>query len=193
MRLIVNMNRRLNSYAGFSLIEVLVAGLIIGIVVIAMVTMVRTGRELDVSSDHRRQARALIHAAFEDEIFSYVNYQLLNPALHSDTSTIALENVKFDTKFNPEGWTVEFDPKEIDNLAVLDEQNITVKITPPDKTIAGDYMMKISVVDNSRNATAEAEIRVTVLTPTIWGWVGVIIVVLVVIGLMVMFWRLGRR
>ena len=39
----------------------------------------------------------------------------------------------------------------------------------------------------------DGQIRVTVLTPTIWGWVGVIIVVLVVIGLMVMFWRLGRR
>ncbi len=111
----------------------------------------------------------------------------------TNTSTITLENIKFDTKYNPEGWTVEFDPKEVDNLGVLDDQRVNVKITPPEKTIAGDYMMKISAADNSKNASAEAEIRVTVLTPTIWGWVGVIIVVLVVIGLIVMFWRFGRR
>ena len=42
-------------------------------------------------------------------------------------------------------------------------------------------------------AVDKLTLRVTVLTPTIWGWVGVIIVVLVVIGLIAMFWRLGRR
>jgi len=111
----------------------------------------------------------------------------------TNISTVPLEKVKLDTGFNPEGWTVEFEPEEIESMPILEEQKIEVKITPPEKTIAGDYMMKIEAEDNSRDASDEIEIRVTVLTPTIWGWVGVIIVVLVVIGLMVMFWRLGRR
>jgi len=32
-----------------------------------------------------------------------------------------------------------------------------------------------------------------VLTPTIWGVVGILIVVVVVAGVGVLFWRLGRR
>jgi uncharacterized membrane protein len=108
-------------------------------------------------------------------------------------STVPLEKVEFDTKFNPAGWTVEFEPKEIESLPLLDEQKIEVKITPPDKTIAGDYVMEIKAEDTASNTSEDIEIRVTVLTPTIWGWVGVGIVVLVVIGLMLMFWRLGRR
>jgi uncharacterized membrane protein len=36
-------------------------------------------------------------------------------------------------------------------------------------------------------------LRVTVLTPTVWGWIGLIIVVLVIAGLGVLFMKLGRR
>jgi uncharacterized membrane protein len=35
--------------------------------------------------------------------------------------------------------------------------------------------------------------RVTVETPTIWGWVGVIIIIIVVAGLIGIFMRFGRR
>jgi len=37
------------------------------------------------------------------------------------------------------------------------------------------------------------DVRVTVETPTIWGWVGVAIIAIVVIGLIVIFMRFGRR
>jgi len=110
-----------------------------------------------------------------------------------NASTVPLEKVKLDTAFNPEGWIIDFEPEEIESLPILGEQKIEVTITPPDKTIAGDYMMKIEAEDTASNTSDAVEIRVTVLTPTIWGWVGVGIVVLVVVGLMIMFWRLGRR
>jgi uncharacterized membrane protein len=37
------------------------------------------------------------------------------------------------------------------------------------------------------------QVRVTVLTPSIWGWVGIIIIVVVIVGLALLFMRLGRR
>jgi uncharacterized membrane protein len=54
-------------------------------------------------------------------------------------------------------------------------------------------MVAIAVEPESGYAFGNIDVRVTVLTPTIWGWVGIGIVVLVIAGLAVMFMRLGRR
>jgi len=93
----------------------------------------------------------------------------------------------------PLGWSITFKPEKIDTLKMGDKREIEVNIKPANKTIAGDYMVNISCEPEAKNAFANAEIRVTVLTPTVWGWVGVGIVVLVVAGLVFMFMRLGRR
>jgi Tfp pilus assembly protein PilV len=50
---------------GYSLVEVLVAAMLLIIVVFAIVGVVRKGRELDVGDNHRRQARALIDSLME--------------------------------------------------------------------------------------------------------------------------------
>ena len=93
----------------------------------------------------------------------------------------------------PSGWSVTFDPKTIDSLQVGAERDVQVNIKPPEKSIAGDYQINIQARTEANNASDNLDIRVTVLTPTVWGWVGVAVVVLVVIGLIAMFWRLGRR
>ena len=64
-------------------------------------------------------------------------------------------------------------------------------ITPPQNTIAGDY--DINGTLNQKNASDFQKIRVTVQTPTVWGWVGILIVVGVIAGLGVIFRQLGRR
>ena len=65
-------------------------------------------------------------------------------------------------------------------------------ITPPQgKTIAGDYMINFKADTGTISQTMD--VRVTVLTPTIWGWVGIIIIVVVIAGLAVLFMKLGRR
>lgn len=91
----------------------------------------------------------------------------------------------------PEGWTVEFDPKEVEKIEAGKTKEVDVTITPPEKTIAGDYMLTISA--KSENAEDKIEVRVTALTPTIWGWVGIGIIVVVIVGIAVTFARLGRR
>lgn len=113
----------------------------------------------------------------------------------TNTGTAALDKVNFSqsVRGGPSGWSITFDPKTIESLPVDSERDVQVSIKPPEKTIAGDYQISITATTEANNASDNMDIRVTVLTPTIWGWVGIGIVVLVVIGLVAMFWRLGRR
>jgi len=91
----------------------------------------------------------------------------------------------------PEGWDITYEPDKIESLAPGTTQELDVTITPPKETIAGDW--SITLRANSEQASDSLDLRVTVLTPTIWGWVGILIVVLVIAGVGVVFWRLGRR
>jgi uncharacterized membrane protein len=103
----------------------------------------------------------------------------------------AVDNINFSST-KPEDWAVDFSPDKIDSLAADDTQTIDVNIKPPPNTIAGDYLITLSASGNQASAQ-DINIRVTVETPTIWGWVGVIIVVVVIGGLVYTFRRFSRR
>jgi len=103
----------------------------------------------------------------------------------------AIEDITF-ISGRPEGWSITYNPETIESLGAGLVQEVDVVITPPDKTIAGDYAITLGS-EGKPELSDSLELRVTVLTPTIWGWVGVIIVVVVIAGLAVLFWRLGRR
>lgn len=113
----------------------------------------------------------------------------------TNTGSAVLDNITLSSKAadRPSGWSVDFKPEKVDSLPVGSSKEVEVNIKPQSKTIAGDYMVPIEVEPESRTAWAKLDIRVTVMTPTIWGWVGVGIVVVVIVGLAVMFMRLGRR
>ena len=111
----------------------------------------------------------------------------------TNTGTADLEEIKFESTGNPSGWSVTFNPDKIESLPTGDSREVEINIKPARKTISGDYMVTISSEPESEYAFGHIDIRVTVLTPTIWGWVGVGIVVLVIAGLAWMFVRLGRR
>jgi len=93
----------------------------------------------------------------------------------------------------PSGWTVTCKPEKLDMLKAQETKEVQVTVKPAEKTIAGDYVITIQAEPESKNAFASLQIRTTVLTPTIWGWVGVGIVILVVVALAVIFIRFGRR
>lgn len=120
--------------------------------------------------------------AGEDNIFSIKVRNL---------STDVIDNITFSPS-NPEGWSITFEPDKIDVLEAIDEQTVEVNIKPPPKTVAGDYMVSLRASGKQISAD-EMNIRVTVETPTIWGWVGVVIILIVVIGLAVIFMRFSRR
>jgi len=105
--------------------------------------------------------------------------------------TAAIDNITF-SSLKPTGWTIEFTPEKIDSLSAIDSKTIDVNIKPPTETIAGDYQITIRT-SSEQVSREEVDIRVTVETPTIWGWVGVGIIVLVIAGLAYIFMRFSRR
>ena len=109
-----------------------------------------------------------------------------------NAGTAPVRNLNLLASKKPEKWSVEFKPEKIDVINPGEVRQIQVEILAPARTIAGDYML--SFTPNSPDATAKAvDFRVTVSTPTLWNWIGFGIVGLVVIGLAVVFFRLGRR
>jgi len=109
-----------------------------------------------------------------------------------NTGTAAIGNITFSSS-KAEGWSVTFSPEKVDSLEPKLTQEVNVVIKPPrGKTIAGDYAISLSAGSKDYQPDPLL-IRVTVLTPAIWGWVGIIIVVVVIAGLGALFWRLGRR
>ncbi len=107
-----------------------------------------------------------------------------------NSGTATIDKVTLSSS-KPEGWTITFDPENVENLEPDFAQDIDVVIEPQDKAIAGDY--SISLKADSKEIRDDLELRVTVLTPTIWGWVGIGIVLLVIAGLALLFRQLGRR
>ncbi|HJX03851.1 MAG TPA: NEW3 domain-containing protein [Dehalococcoidia bacterium] len=106
-----------------------------------------------------------------------------------------MENINLTSRIRgaPSGWDVTFDPEKIDTLAANNTREVKVNIKPTAKTISGDYEVVITAKPENASTSDELTLRVTVLTRTIWGWVGVAIVVLVVAGLIAMFIFMGRR
>ena len=108
-----------------------------------------------------------------------------------NAGTAPIRNLNFVTKKPSDKWTVEFKPEKIDSLGPGEVRQIKMEVLAPDRTIAGDYLLTLTA--NSTDTNKSAEFRVTVSTPTIWGWIGFGIVGLVVLGLAAVFFRLGRR
>jgi len=108
-----------------------------------------------------------------------------------NTGSEAIENINFSST-KPQGWTVTFNPEKVESLSEGLTQEVDVVINPPRKTIAGDYEITLRA-ESEEVSPDPLKLRVTVSTPTIWGWVGVLIVLAVIAGVGVVFWRLGRR
>ena len=117
----------------------------------------------------------------------------------TNTGTDTLGKITFSSS-KPSGiageeWRVTFEPDKMESLSPWDEQEVEVTIKPPAKTIAGDYMTTLQFdSDPKPSATPpKLDIRVTVGTPTKWGWIGAGIVVAVIAGLVIGFRQLRRR
>ena len=108
-----------------------------------------------------------------------------------NAGTAPIRNLSFITKKPSDKWTIEFKPDKLDALDPGQAKEIKMEILAPDRTIAGDYALTVTA--NSADITKSTEFRITVSTPTIWGWIGFGIVGLVVLGLAAVFFRLGRR
>lgn len=91
----------------------------------------------------------------------------------------------------PTGWNVEFEPKEIAQIAPNSASEVNVKITPSEQAITGDYMVTVRAQND--NISESAQFRVTVKTSTVWGAAGLAIIAAAALILGGAVMRYGRR
>jgi len=108
-----------------------------------------------------------------------------------NNGSATIDDITFSSE-KPEGWTIEFTPEEVSSLAAGKSKTIDINIKPDAKAIAGDYAVSFKAASDQTTAK-KLEIRVTVETPTIWGWTGVGIIVIVIAGLAFVIMRFSRR
>jgi uncharacterized membrane protein len=92
----------------------------------------------------------------------------------------------------PSGWTVSFDQQQIAEIPAGQTVEVTAHVKPPDKAVAGDYMITINArpVDSPQKS---ADFRITVRTSTLWGVAGIGLIALAVGAVGVAVARFGRR
>jgi uncharacterized membrane protein len=93
---------------------------------------------------------------------------------------------------SPDGWEVEFDPENLQNLAPSTvPQPVKMTITPSENALVGDYGVGVSV--SGEKSQSAIDFRVTVKAGSAWAWTGAAIIIVVVALLAYAFRRLGRR
>lgn len=107
-----------------------------------------------------------------------------------NTGSAEARNLTFSAS-PPSGWKVAFEPKELAVLAPNAEQKLAAVITPSEKALAGDYM--VSVRANGDGISESVNYRITVVTSTVWGVVGLGVIAASLLVLLGAVGRFGRR
>ena len=107
-----------------------------------------------------------------------------------NTGSSDLKDINFDVT-KPTDWKVTFDPKKIIDLQSGQTTKVMATIQASQKAIAGDYVTKIEA--KTPEIGSKAELRVTVKTSMLLGWIGVIIILLALGSVFYLFRKYGRR
>lgn len=108
-----------------------------------------------------------------------------------NTGSAPAQNVKMSSS-QPSGWSITFSPEEISEVPAGGQVEVTANIQPAEQAIAGDYMVTVRAQPEG-GTTESVELRLTVMTSTMWGIVGVALIAVAVgvVGIAVV--RFGRR
>jgi len=91
-----------------------------------------------------------------------------------------------------EGWSIKFEPQAIDEIKANGEQEVTMTVRPSEKALAGDYVITVRATAED-SASKSEDFRITVLTSTLWGIVGVALIAVAVGVVALAVMRFGRR
>jgi uncharacterized membrane protein len=114
----------------------------------------------------------------------------LTVVLHNDGSEAARDVELSATA--PEGWKTTFDPKTVPSIAANGSQDVKLTMTPSAQAIAGDYQMTVRA-SASGGISESANFRITVLTSTLWGAIGIAIIAVALLVVVFAVARFGRR
>lgn len=108
----------------------------------------------------------------------------------TNTGSTVLTNVTV-TASSPTGWTATFEPTSIATIQPGSTATVTATVKPSSDALAGDY--DVTFTASAGSATSNVDIRTTVQTSPVWGFIGIALIVLVLVGLLWVFRRFGRR
>lgn len=103
--------------------------------------------------------------------------------------TAELRDVKISCNA-PYGWKTVVSPETLGILPAGESASVSLVISPPAGTIAGDYSVTARVM--TPESSDEIKLRITVTKPTLWGIIGAVVVVASIFGLMLVFRKYGR-
>lgn len=69
--------------------------------------------------------------------------------------------------------------------------NVTAILKASSKALPGDYVVTIDA--KTPEVNANAQFRIAVKTPLIWGWMGALVIVVTIGGVYFLFRKYGRR
>ena len=88
-------------------------------------------------------------------------------------------------------WEVTFDQSTINSIPAGESVEVTAHITPAKDAILGDYVTVITASNDT--VSSDCTLRVSVQNHTGWGIVAVAIIAFLVLGLVLIIRRFGRR
>ncbi len=112
------------------------------------------------------------------------------PMIVTNTGSAPLQNVALHFKA-PANWDITFDPKKIDKLAPGATAQVFATIKADKHAIAGDYAADITA--QTPEATSKTELRISVGTSMLWGWMGVLVILIALGSVYSLFRKYGRR
>lgn len=107
-----------------------------------------------------------------------------------NTGSAELQDLSFSSNA-PTDWSVSFEPSSINSIAPGESKQVQATIKSSSKALSGDYV--VSLTASSASKSANADIRVTVKSSVLWGWVGILIILVVIAGIYYLFRKFGRR
>lgn len=107
-----------------------------------------------------------------------------------NTGNIDLTNISLKAQASTD-WEVTFDEDTISDIPAGESREVTAHITPAKDAILGDYVTVITA--SNKAVSSECDLRVSVQNHTSWGIAAVAIIALLILGLVLIIRRFGRR
>lgn len=114
----------------------------------------------------------------------------LTAVVRNDGSAVA-RDVSFSATA-PDGWKTRFDPRSLAVLPAGAVRRVKVTLIPSAQAIAGDYQTTVRA-STADGLDQSADFRITVLTSTLWGTVGIAIIAAALLVVVFAVARFGRR
>ena len=107
-----------------------------------------------------------------------------------NTGSSLLKDIQLSAN-KPADWEVSFEPSKIELLKAGETATVVAILKASKKALPGDYVT--TMMAKTPEVNADAQFRIAVKTPMIWGWVGVLIIVATIGAVYYLFRKYGRR